>query len=98
EKQLAQIPNANIGVMNAPSIPGLGAIGGFEFYLQDLSNLGPVALAETVKEFSLAAMKRPEISYVFSTYSVDVPQISLIINRTQAKAMKVSISEILNTL
>lgn len=98
QKQVAQIPNATIGVMNAPPIPGLGAIGGFELYLQDLNNLGPIALAKTVKEFSLAAIKRPEIGYVFSTYSVDVPQISLTIDRTQAKAMQVSTSEILNVL
>ncbi len=98
QKEVMKIPNATVGVMNAPPIPGLGSVGGFELYLQDLNNLGPIALNDMTQKFMGAAMQRPEINFIFSTFAVNVPQVYLEINRTQAKTMKVSTAEILNTL
>lgn len=98
QAQFSKIDEAVIGALNAPSIPGLGSVGGFALYIEDIDNLGVNKLAESVNKFIMAANKRPELKGVFSDLSVDVPQLFLNIDRTKAKALNVSIGSLLSTL
>lgn len=98
EKDFAKIDEAVIGAINAPSIPGIGSVGGLQFAIQDVGNLGIEALSQTVQQFIAEAMKRPEIRSLFTTLSVDTPQLYLNIDRTKAKALNVSIGNLLSTL
>lgn len=93
-----QIDSAQVRAMNAPSIPGLGAVSGFQMEVQDINNLGVKALSKAVDALVEKGNKRPELSGLFTDLSIDVPQIYLDIDRTKVKAMNVSLSAVLNTL
>ncbi|MDI9818336.1 MULTISPECIES: efflux RND transporter permease subunit [unclassified Legionella] len=98
QKQFAQIDEAVIGVMNAPSIPGLGSVGGFQLEVEDIDNLGIDVLAAAVNKLVEEGNKRPELQGLFSDLNLDVPQLHLDIDRTKAKALNVSISNLFATL
>ena len=87
-----------IGVVNAPAIPGLGAVGGFQMEVEDVDNLGVNVLAQAVDKLVQEGNKRPELKGLFSDLSVDVPQLYLDIDRTKTKALDVSINSLLTTL
>lgn len=98
QAQFRHIPEALIGVMNAAAIPGLGSVGGFQFEIEDRQSLGVGPLANAVDEFIHEARKRPELQGLFSDLDVNVPGLYLDIDRTKAKALHVSISDLFVTL
>ncbi|CAM2990383.1 multidrug efflux RND transporter permease subunit [Legionella worsleiensis] len=98
QAQFNDINDARIGVFNAPTIPGLGSVGGFELEIEDVNNQGVNQLAAVVNQFVKDANNEPAIRGLFSDLSVEVPQLFLNIDRTKAKALNVSIDELLATL
>ena len=98
QSKLNTIPGAAISVANAPAIPGLGTTGGFTFEIQDLNNLGIDALNAAATNFIKEANKRPELAGIYTTFTADVPQRYLDVDRTMAKTRKVSLTDIFATL
>ena len=98
QAKVSQIPGARILVVNAPSIPGLGSTGGFTFEIQDLNGQGVEALNKASINFIEQAHKRPELTGVYTTFSSEVPQRFLDVDRIKAKTRGVSITDIFNTL
>jgi HAE1 family hydrophobic/amphiphilic exporter-1 len=98
QAKVSQIPDARILVVNAPSIPGLGSTGGFTFEIQDLNGQGVEALNKASSNFIDEAHKRPELTGVYTTFSAEVPQRFLDVDRTKAKTRGVSITDIFDTL
>ncbi len=98
QKEFSHIDGALIGAMNAPAIPGLGAVGGFQMEVEDVNNLGIDVLTKSVNTLVAESKKRPELQGVFSNLSNSVPQLFLDIDRTKAKALHVSINSLLVTL
>lgn len=98
QKQFAQIDEAVIGAMNAPAIPGLGAVAGFQLEVEDRNNLGIEVLAQSVNKLVTEGNKRPELKGLFSDLNTAVPQLYLDIDRTKAKALNISITNLLATL
>ncbi len=95
--------NANIrdGIVigfNPPPIPGLSTTGGFEFYLQDRSGGSLESLAQAAQQVVAAANKRPELSGVATTFNTGVPQYRIDVDRDRAKALKVPITTIFDTM
>jgi hydrophobe/amphiphile efflux-1 (HAE1) family protein len=81
-----------------PAIPGLGATGGVEIQIQDRTGAGIQELARVANEFMAAAGQRPEVSNPFSTFSVDVPQLHLELDRDKAKNMGVPLNQVYSAL
>lgn len=98
QQQLAKVDDAIINVINAPSIPGLGSVGGFQLQVEDRNNLGIEALAKATNDLVAAGNKRPELAGLFSNLNITVPELYLDIDRTKAKALNVSIGNLLTTL
>ncbi len=96
--KVSAIPQARVMIANAPSIPGLGATGGFKYEIQDLNDQGVEALTHAVDNFISEARKRPELVGVYTTFNAAVPQRFLDVDRTKAKTRKVSITDIFDTL
>ncbi|MFY0676088.1 MAG: efflux RND transporter permease subunit [Neptuniibacter sp.] len=96
--KLAAIPGANIMAFPTPPIPGLGNAAGLEANLLDLNNRTPQELAQTVNALIIAANQREEFSRVYSTYSANVPQLELVVDRDKALALGVSMSDLFSTL
>ena len=92
------IPGARVLVSNAPSIPGLGATGGFTFEIQDLDAQGVAALAKVTRNFLEHANQQPELTRVYTTFNPEVPQRYLEVDRVKAKTRGVSITDIFAAL
>ncbi|MEA1952001.1 MAG: efflux RND transporter permease subunit, partial [Planctomycetota bacterium] len=92
------IGNARVLVFNAPPIQGLATTGGFQFELQDLHNAGPKELDKVAQRLIEAGNKRPELTGLSTTFSTDVPQLYLDIDRTKVKSMNVPMGELFKTL
>ena len=95
---MSQIPGANMIAFTPPPIRGLGNTGGFEFQLQDRRGGDPQDLSAAMRGFVFEANQDPGLQRVFSTFSADVPQIKLEVDRLQAKALGIPVSEIFSAL
>ncbi len=90
---------ARVLPVNPPAIQGLSSFGGFEFQLQDRrGNAGLDNLLASMGAIMGAASQNPQLSSVFSTYAASAPQITIAVNRDQAKALNVNINDIFSTL
>jgi multidrug efflux pump len=83
---------------NPPPITGMSTTGGFEGYIQDRSGGSTAQLAERVGAFLAAARQRPELAGVQSTFSANVPQYYINLDRTKARALGVSISDVFTAM
>ncbi len=97
-QELGSIPEANIFTVNPPAIPGLGTVGGFEFWIVNQGEGGNDALEEAVKEFMKTAQERPEIGRMVTSIQSDCMQIFADVDRVKARALDVSVGTIYNTL
>src|SRR6202034_44499 len=57
-----------------PAIPGVGTSGGFTFILEDRAGKDVQFLSDNLNKFMAAALKRPEIGSVTTTFLPSVPQ------------------------
>ena len=97
-RRLASLVDAEAFAFPPPPILGLGTGGGIEGQLRDLENRGPLELAAAVRGLAFNANRHPALANVFSTYSADVPQYFLDIDRDKAEALGVPVSEIFAVL
>ena len=97
-QKLAAIPGANIMAFPTPPIPGLGNAAGLEANLLDLKNGSPQDLARATNALIFAANQHSEFTQVYSTYSANVPQLELIVDRDKAMALGVSMQDLFSTL
>ena len=96
--KLAAISTASIVPFNPPAIPGLGTTGGFDFRLQARSGQSQQELAEVMRDLIIRANRTPGLAGVFSTFSADVPQLYLDIDRKRTELYGVSPAAIFSTL
>jgi HAE1 family hydrophobic/amphiphilic exporter-1 len=93
-----QIPEAVAFAFMPPSIPGLGASGGFSLWLQDRSGGSVEFLSQNVQKFLEACRKRPELSGVNSQFSASVPQIFAEVDRDKVLKQGVAVADVYQTL
>ncbi|MEM7213823.1 MAG: efflux RND transporter permease subunit, partial [Pseudomonadota bacterium] len=96
--KLAAIAEAEVFAFPIPPIQGLGQSGGIEAQVQDFQGRSPQELAAAVRGLSFAANQNPALNRVFSTYSANVPQLFLDVDRDKAQLLGVSVGEIFQTL
>ena len=96
--RFAAMASANVIAFNPPSIPGIGTAGGFDMRLQGLEGQSPQDMAAALNGFIYAANQAPEIGSAFSTYSANVPQIYVSVDRTRAELFNVPLAQIFATL
>ncbi|MEH2238856.1 efflux RND transporter permease subunit [Nostoc sp.] len=98
-KKLSAITDARAIAVNAPPVRGLSSTGGFEFIIQDKTGSAPIqTLLDTAQKFIGAANKNPVLQRVFTQFTADTPQFDIQVNRNQAKALNVELSDIFGTL
>ncbi|MBS1791895.1 MAG: multidrug efflux RND transporter permease subunit [Acidobacteria bacterium] len=94
----AQIPEAMAFTFMPPSIPGLGASGGFSFWLQDRSGGSVEFLDQNLQKFLDACRKRPELTGVSSAFSASIPQIYADVDRDKVLKQGVAVGDVYQTL
>jgi hydrophobe/amphiphile efflux-1 (HAE1) family protein len=96
--EVAAIPSAAIFAFVPPAIHGLGISGGFDFRLQALGDQNAQDLASVTRALAGAANQDPILQRVFSTYTANLPQLYLDLDRTKAEMMDVPVSAVFSTL
>jgi len=96
--EFAKIPEALILAFNAPSLRGVGAVGGFSAQLQDPSGGDFKKFAMVAQQFVERAKQEPAIGQVGTNFRVSAPRLYAHVNRERAKALGVPISDIFDTL
>jgi HAE1 family hydrophobic/amphiphilic exporter-1 len=88
------INEAQVFAFGPPAIPGLGSGSGFTLMIQDKGGNTPDYLAKQTTNFVQAAMERPEIGAVFTTFRANVPQRYMEINKDKVLKAGISLNSI----
>jgi multidrug efflux pump len=97
-QQFAAISDAFIAIFPPPPVQGLGTIGGFKLQVQDRGDAGYEALDQVMKQVQGKAWQTPELTQVFSSYKINVPQMYAELDRTKAKQLGVNVSDVFEAL
>jgi multidrug efflux pump len=97
-QQFGAISEAVIAMFPPPPVQGLGTIGGFKLQIEDRAGLGYEALDRATKEFLARASAAPELAGLFSSYSINVPQLYADVDRAKARQLGVPVSDVFSTL
>jgi hydrophobic/amphiphilic exporter-1 (mainly G- bacteria), HAE1 family len=81
-----------------PSIPGIGASGGFTFILEDRSGGDVQFLAQNADKFMAAVRKRPEIAGLNTSFIPVVPQVYVNVDRAKVLRQGVNLSDVYGTM
>ena len=92
------INEAQVFAFGPPAIPGLGNGSGFTLMLQDKSGNTPEFLAQESAKFIQAALQRPEIGNIFTTFQAGVPQKFIDINRDKVLKAGISLNDMYTTI
>lgn len=97
-QQLSSIQDAFIMAVPPPPVMGLGTIGGFKTYIEDRADLGYDKLYEQVQNLVGKGMQTPGMGGMFSTFTVNVPQLDADIDRVKAKTQGVPLQNLFETM
>jgi multidrug efflux pump len=97
-QKLSVIEEAYVLTVPAPPVNGLGTIGGFKLYLEDRADLGYDALYQTELGIMGQSAQTPGLANVFSTFTVNVPQLDADIDRLKAKEQGVPLENLFETM
>lgn len=93
-----EILGAQIAVFGAPAIDGLGTTGGFKLQVQDRGGGGFRELQGAVQNLAEQGNANPRLTGLFSTFSINQPQLFVEIDREKLKAQKCSLKDVNLTL
>jgi hydrophobic/amphiphilic exporter-1 (mainly G- bacteria), HAE1 family len=92
------IPGAIVVPFLPPAVQGLGNFGGFQFQALDLTG-GPIDdFAGAVQQMLGQGNQTPGLAGLFSTFTVNDPQLVVTVDREKAKAMGVGMNDVTDTL
>ena len=81
-----------------PAIQGLGNGSGWSLFVEDRTRLGYGELQNAVQAFQGAVSQVPGMGFPISSYQANVPQLDAEVDRVQAKAQGVPLTELFETL
>ncbi|MEI8300085.1 MAG: multidrug efflux RND transporter permease subunit [Chlamydiota bacterium] len=98
QKACFNLQDAQVLIANPPAIPGIGTVGGVEFWIENRGDGGQQALEEVVKKFITAAKARPELNPLHTTAQFNNMQFYVDLDRYKTKALGVSIADVFQSL
>ena len=98
QAKLSRIQEAQVVVFGAPPIDGLASTAGMKMQIQDRAGAGPSALQGALENLVEAANAEPRLDGSYSSYSANEPQLYVDINREKAKAARVPLNDVFQTL
>ncbi|SDJ63311.1 efflux RND transporter permease subunit [Variovorax sp. OV700] len=94
----ASIQDAFIVMFPPPPVAGLGTTGGFKLQIEDRASVGYDQMDAAVKAFMAKAYAAPELTGMFTSWQVNVPQLYADIDRTKARQLGVPVTDIFDTM
>ncbi|KJE34038.1 transporter [Thalassospira sp. HJ] len=98
QQKFGAIDEAFVAIFPAPPVQGLGTVGGFKLQVQDRSDQGYGALDDAMKQVLAKAWAAPELTGVFSSYNINVPQLQATLDRTKVQQLGIPVDEIFQTM
>ncbi len=98
QKQFAQIEDAYIAIFPPPPVQGLGTIGGFKLYVEDRGDNGLDALYSATQGLIAKGWQTPGLTGLFSSFTINTPQLDADIDRARAKAQGVPLQNVFETM
>ena len=89
---------ALVFAFNPPALPGYGAVSGVSMMLQAQRGQSPEELSQVTQQFIGAAMARPEIAQLSTTYAAATPNYRLDVDREKIKKLGIPISDVFGAL
>ncbi|MBA4147374.1 MAG: multidrug efflux RND transporter permease subunit [Verrucomicrobia bacterium] len=97
-QQFAGIQEAFVLAVTPPPVNGMSAISGFKMYVEDRAGLGYDALFQNTQALVNQGNQTPGLAGLFSTFTVNVPQLDAEIDRVKAKAQGVPLQNLFETM
>ena len=97
-QKFSGIQDAFVLTVPPPAVMGLGTFGGFKLYVEDRAGLGYDSLYQTVQSLIGKGYQNPALAGLFSTYTVNVPQLDADVDREKAKTEGVPLGNLFDTL
>jgi hydrophobe/amphiphile efflux-1 (HAE1) family protein len=94
----AHISDATVAAFNMPGITGLGAVGGFDFRLQDYLSGDMDTFMHYAQQIIKEANADPRIGKAFTTYNPSYPMYEIKIDRKKANALGVDVATLFGTM
>ena len=98
QQVMGTIKEARIQAFPVPALPGLGAIGGFSFVVEDLQGGSVVQLAEVTGSLIYDANQQSEIAAAFTTYQASTPQLRMTMEKDRIHVMDLQLTDVYTTL
>lgn len=98
QAKFGDIQDAMIAIFPPPPVNGLGSIGGFKLYVEDRADLGYDALYNATQALIAKANKTPGFAGMFSSFTVNTPQLEAVVDRAKAKQQGVPLGSLFETM
>ena len=98
QQEFAQIQDAFIAIFPPPPVQGLGTIGGFKLYVEDRGDNGLDALYGATQDLMGKARATPGLTGIFSSFTINTPQLDVDIDRAKAKQQGVPLANLFETM
>ncbi|SXD92970.1 efflux RND transporter permease subunit [Klebsiella quasivariicola] len=98
QRQLLSLPEATIMTFAPPTLPGLGNASGFDLRILAQAGQSSAELEQVTREILQRANQHPQLSRVFTTWSSNVPQLTLTVDRDRAALLDVPVAQIFSSL
>jgi hydrophobe/amphiphile efflux-1 (HAE1) family protein len=98
QAEYAKIDEAFIAIFTPPPVNGLGTTGGFKFYVEDRADLGYDELYAAVQSLMAKGNQTPGLAGMFSSYTINNPQLDAEVDRAKAKQLGVPLANIFETM
>jgi multidrug efflux pump len=92
------IQDAFVAVFPPPPVNGLGQVGGFKLELEDRAGLGEGALNDATQALLGRAYQTPELTGLFTSYRINVPQLEVEVDREKVKREGISLTDLFQTM
>jgi len=89
-----KIKNASVRVFSPPSIPGISAVGGFEFKLQNLNTMPMKDFEKEARNFIEKLNNDPRIMKAYTMFHANYPQIYVDIDRDKVSALGLNLNDV----
>jgi multidrug efflux pump subunit AcrB len=93
-----EVGGALVAAFGPPPIEGLGTTGGYKIILEDRGNLGLGALQRVGEEIVARGNRTRGLTGLFNSSRADTPWLYLVIDRTKAMALGLTVSDVFSTL
>lgn len=97
-RHFSQIKGAKVAIFPPPPVRGMGTIGGFRLQLEDRGSLGFETLQQVTDAVVAKAKSDPALANAFTSFTTDVPQLDVHVDRKKALSLGVDIDTLFSTM